>query len=218
MNRNVMIAVIVVVVIAIGGVGTYFVMQQNRNDDKGNSEVQQDSADASVFSPASTLGRDFKATIEAEGQDAITSFSYDVDSNSVYYRILTGDKTIESIITPDAFFSLIDDAWIKYPATQAQIGGFNPDDYQYKDEQLRDYKSNVKYVGKRSCSEGKCDVWTADTPTSKSTFYVSTRDNYIIKVETEVDEKTTTISYEYKEVEVAAPAGATELPDFRSSL
>jgi uncharacterized protein YxeA len=217
MNRNIIIAVVAVVVIAGGSVATYFVMQNNDSNDSVSSE-EKDTGKASVFSPASTLDKDFKATIETEGQDLEVSFEYDTDSKSVHYTTLTGDRTFESIITPDAYFSQINGSWVKYPVSQEQSGGFNPDDYQYKDEELRDYKSNVKYIGKRSCSEGKCNVWTADTPTSKSTFYVSTKDNYIIKVETVIDKKTTTINYDYQDVEVKAPADASELPDFRSSL
>ena len=217
MNKSVLISIIASVVIGGAGVTAYFVMRNSDSIDTVSSD-QKSSTKASVFRPASTLDKDFKATIEAESQDLEVRFEYDTDSKSVHYTTLTGDRTFESIITPDAYFSQINGSWVKYPVSQEQSGGFNPDDYQYKDEELRDYKSNVKYIGKKSCSEGKCNVWTADTPTSKSTFYVSTKDNYIIKVETVIDKKTTTINYDYQDVEVKAPADASELPDFRSSL
>ncbi len=217
MNKNVIIAIVAVIVIGGGGAAAYFYTQ---NDNTASSDTNTTATDKrpSVFEPKQTTDRDFKATLTTEGETVKTSFEYDTDEKVFHYESNVDGQTFESITTEDAQYMYTNDKWLKYPVGQQQSTNFDPEEYQFDDEELRDYQSNVEYKGTESCSVGRCHVWKADTPESESTFYVSTKDGYIVKVETVVDGKISTITYEYEDVEIEVPTDAQELPSFESSL
>ena len=213
MKKSLIVGIVVAVLIG-GGAVAYFAMKDDDggNDDTTNTSQSQDNNGNPTFNPAATDNRDFVATINSGTEGSDSSFEYDVDSESFRYKASASGQSIETIITPDAYFTMANGEWIKYPT--ATGSGVDPESYQYSTAELSAYEGTSSYVGQESCSAGTCDVWRTSSAGAESALFIETGTGYIVKVETTVDDKTSSIEYDYKDVTINPPTDFQELPSF----
>lgn len=209
MNKGLIIGIIAAVVIA-GGAVAYFSMPDESDNNNASTNQNQANNNLPTFNAASTDSRDFVATISSGVEGGDSSFEYDVDSKSFRYKASASGQTIETIITPDAYFTMANGEWIKYPTTTGS--GIDPESYQYNTNEIDAYKGTTTYVERESCSAGPCDVWRTTSAGAVSTLFIDTATGYIVRVETTVDGKTSSIAYDYKNVTIAPPTTYQELP------
>lgn len=213
MNKGLIIGIVAAVIIG-GGAMAYFAMQDDdgSSDDTTNTSQNQDNDGNPTFNAAATDNRDFVATISSGVEGGDSSFEYDVDSKSFRYKASASGQSIETIITPDAYYSMANGEWIKYPT--ATGSGVDPESYQYNTSEIDAYRGTSNYVGRESCSAGTCDVWRTTSAGAESTLFIETGTGYIVKVETTLDGKTSSIEYDYKSVTITPPTDFQELPSF----
>lgn len=215
MKRSMIIGLVVLLIIG-GGTGVYLA---TRNKDKktetsNNSSQTSRNADTNSFSPLSTAGVAFEATISSQGSDNSTTtatIKSDGKGNTQYSSGASG-QTTEVTITTDAYYSCTAGQCIKYPTGQTGGSGFDPSAYTYTDTQLTGYRSGATHKGKQSCASGTCDTWSVTANGSTSTLYIDSGTKRITQVETVVDGKTSKIVYDYKSVSITVPTNATTLP------
>jgi len=217
MSKKVIIGIIIALVIIGGGVAYLAINQTTTKDDKTGQTDSTDTADdskTSVFAPTTTSGKDFVATIEAEGADVpISTFEFDADSKAVRYKTTQQDESVESITTADAYYLKTPQGWVKYDTGTGKNSGVDPETYQYNKEKIAEVKSTSTYDGVKKCGDETCKVWKiSNDGGSESAVYVSTKTNYVVKVVSTFGGKTSAISYDYKDVTVDVPTDAKELP------
>lgn len=211
-----MMAGAVIVLLLIGG-GTAYFATKNKADKSSQKSSQpennQSGGSQNSFSPASTEGLEFKATISSSGggTDSSATFEHD-DKGSTRYVANTGGQQIEFIYTSDAYYSCQGGGnCVKYPLSQAS--GFNPGDYTYDQGKLTGYRNGAAYKGQKSCPSGTCDVWSVSAGgKAASTLYIDSGTKRITQVETAAASVTSKIVYEYTDVTIDIPTNAQTLP------
>src|SRR5690606_39262174 len=123
-----------------------------------------------------------------------------------------GGEAFEAIYTAEAYYSCANDQCVKFPISQSDDGsGFQPSDYIYDDEKLSELGQNARYVGKRDCPAGQCDVWDVTDDGETSTLYIGS-DGRISQVTASTDEGEVKIVYTFKPITIEVPANAQEIP------
>lgn len=207
MNRNLVIGLIVAVLVG-GGIWAYMSSQDEDNNTDNTSQSQQN-GETPTFNATSTDQQDFVGTITGSGQEGSVVFEYDKDSDSFRYVATSSEGgEIETITTPEAYYTRANDTWIKYPT--ADNTGFDASSYQYTNEELGAFNSSA-YQGTQSCATGTCHVWRYTTENTESTLLIDTETGYIVRVSNVVGDQTSAIDYEYKSVTISAPADAQEI-------
>ena len=205
MSRPVLIGVVVAAVLVAGG-AAYMLTRDEDSDNQQQSSQDSTNSGSSAFSPASTEGLEFTATISVDGSETAT-LEHDDQNNSRYVTTIGGQQT-EIIYTSDAYYTCQSGGnCIKFPLSQSSNSGFNPSDYTYDENKLSSYASPA-YKGQGSCESGTCDVWEVSAGGVTSTLYVDTNTKRITKVQGTVNGKTSTIVYDYKDVTITVPANA----------
>ena len=206
MTRPVLIGVIVAAVVVLGGGAAYMLTKDDNGEtEQTNTSQANQSTNANAFSPASTEGLEFTATITTDGAGTAT-FEHD-DKGSTRYVATTGGQQMEIIYTSDAYYSCQGHDCVKFPISQSSNSGFDPSQYTYDENKLASYASPA-YKGQQSCESGTCDVWEVSAGGYTSTLYVDSSTKRITKVQGTVGGKTSTIVYEYKDVTITVPANA----------
>ncbi|MCA9332960.1 hypothetical protein KDA00_03735, partial [Candidatus Saccharibacteria bacterium] len=166
------------------------------------------------FRPIPTSGLSFKATITTtSGDDTYTGImQYDHESGNVSYASETeGQKTL-TIYTSDAYYLCSTETeCIKYANNQIGANSFNPDNYQYTDEDFTDFKNSAHYEGKKECPAGTCDVWKVTKDNIDTMIYLDVETMRISQVEGSTPTGSSKIVYEFMDVRVEPPANAQEI-------
>lgn len=207
MSRNLIIGIIAFLV--VGGTATYLVMQDDDVADDVGQAVNEATENSPVFNATSTNDKDFVGTITSNSQEGAVTFAYDHDTNSFRYTATGESGTIETITTPDAYYAMADDQWVKYPT--GTDSAFDPSSYQYDQDELSQYSGANNYVGTEDCATGTCHVWRYTIDNYQSSLFVDTATGYVVRVETNNNGQTSSIDYSYEEVNITPPADAQEI-------
>ncbi len=219
MSRNLIIAILVGVAVIGGGVALYATQSDNDNNlantDNSEQADQQESGTA-TFSPENTLESDFEATIATESDTTTfeATIEYDADSKAWRYVAKNSDQDMELIVSTDAYYSKVEDKWIKLPSSGESGTGFDREAYELTDEELAEFQSRSSYKGEVSCPAGTCDLWEVENyeGNNKLSFYVDKETNTINQLVTVTASGTSTITYTYKDVTIEIPTDAQEVP------
>lgn len=215
MSRTRIIAAVVVVALAGGGA---YLLTKDDNGDKSSESTSQtannQTGSEGNFSPVSTEGLEFKATLTTtkDGTNTVATIEQD-DQKNIRYTATQGGQQVEIIYTKDAYYMCTAGNCIKYPISQQGSAGFDPGTYTYDASKLEGYKNNSAYKGQKSCPAGTCDVWSVTAGGYTSTIYVDTKTKRISQVESTVNGATTKIVYEYTDVTITVPTNAQTLPN-----
>ncbi len=220
-SKKSVIMLIVLVLILVGGAAAYFV-NKNNNDEQAQQAAQAAQAaktkeTANTLSAASTSGMPFVATVSTTtsgGQKVNGVMSSDGDGN-VSYAYKADGKDVSLIYTADAYYLCNGtDTCIKYPSSSTSGSGFDPSAYQYDSNRIASLKDTAAYKGQQTCpgGGGTCDVWSVSSAGATTTMYVNASTKKIAKVTTATATSSSDITYEYKNVTVAAPANSVTLP------
>ncbi len=207
---------IAVVVIAILGGGAYFATKGDKDTNQNQANTQTPATNqpsgSSNFSPVSTEGLDFVATVTTTTKAGTSTAKLEQDGSKTRYTIETSGQTSQFIYTKDTYYSCSGGQCFKYPISQSSSSGVDVKSYQYDKTQLDNLKKTAAYQGKKDCPAGTCDVWSVTIAGATSTLYLDSNTQRISQVETAIGANKTKIAYEYKNVSVTVPANAKTFP------
>jgi hypothetical protein len=206
-----------VVVLVVASAGAYLLLTNNEaTEETTQSTSEETSTVENAFSPVSTEGQSFVATINTtlDGEVNEATLSFDGEGKSEYVATANG-QTQRFVYTPDAYYSCNDtQGCFKFNLSDSAGPTVDPEEYQFKEEKAQDFNETANYEGQKSCDVGTCDVWVSNSfeNQGKTTIYLDARDKKIVKIESTVDGTTSTITYDYKDVTIEVPTDAEELP------
>lgn len=210
MTRPVLIGAAAVALLAGGGAAYMLTKDDAAKTSQISSQNSNQQAD---FSPQSTEGLEFKATITTTKDGASTqSIIERDDKNNTRYVANVGGQQMEIIYTADAYYSCQGGSCVKFPSAQSSNSGFDPNAYTYDRSELEGYRSGSTYKGRQSCPAGTCDVWSVIAGGTTSTIFIDTKTKRISQVEGSQGGSTSKIVYEYTDVTINVPANAQTLP------
>ncbi len=215
MKKVLIIVGVLVLVVGAAAGGYLFFVKDNGSTDTSSSAQNQDTGNSSEFSPVSTEDTPMVATITTtqDGEKNTIVMAFDGNGNSEYAIDQEG-KEVRFITTEDSYFMCNDSGCFKYANTQEQSGTTNPDEYEYSQSDIDNFKKQATYKGQQSCDEGTCDVWEVANFNGggTATFYLDSGSKRIVKIASTFNGSTSTITYDYKNVTIEIPANAQELP------
>lgn len=228
MNKKILVAIIAGVLI-LGGSGA-FLMSRSSDDSSSSiesssqaeSETQKEASDTPLFNPLSTQDQSFVATISTQGEAASGGvMEYDSQNKSIRFVTTTDEGSMTLYYTQDAYyFCQNETTCYKTALGQGNSVGFDASAYEYTTDELSAYKNSAQYKGQESCKAGRCDVWQVSTDLSgtgtyQTSLYLDVDTHRISQVEGASASGTTSIIYEYKDVNVTPPANAQEFPSLQ---
>lgn len=232
MNKNIIIALVVGVLVVGGGV-LAFVSMRDDSSDSANSDNNASST-TNLVSEDNPLGLDatsleppYRATVDSEDSEGRTTNAVlEVDADGDISSVLTDDsQTIEVRSVAGATYTKDNEGnWTKFPATEASEAALDAGtiDTGFSDEDLEDIKqADIVDKGTGPCQAGTCRIYDyTDQDGSTGTVKVAVRNNRISELEvTTAAGEVNTIIFEYdSKIDVVAPENYTEfeIPDFSS--
>ena len=223
MNKNMIIALIVGLVLLAGGAffifggsddsGEEASVSTNQSSDSSSGDSSGSSSD--TFNPVNTTQQAFTATVTtttAEG--TFTGEIKHSGDDTWQYRGENNGEEFEAIITPDSFYTYGNGQWFKLPVEQSTELGLDTEDFEVTDEELLEFQSILSSKGDADCPAGTCTLWEAEEYEGNEMlqFYVSNSDNKISKLVSESSDGKIEIVYTYDDVTIKIPANAQELP------
>ncbi len=206
------VLLIVLVVLLLGGGAAYLLTKDDKNDQTPTNTESQPTTDTSSeptasFSPLSTEGKDFVATVTTTTKTGTSTAKFEQDGTKTRYTISTSNTNSQFIYTKDTYYVCGSGQCYKYTAKQSNSSGVDVKNYQYSGSELSSFKNSAAYKGKQSCPAGTCDVWSVTAGGITSTLYLDDQQR-ISQVESSQAGTTTKITYEYKDVTISLPTNA----------
>lgn len=213
------VAVIIgVVLLVAASVGAFLFLQNSKSNDDSSqqSESQTEAPDPNTFAPLGTGGESFEATITTTFDGEVTEATVAFDGQGVSeYNTTAQGQAVRVVHTQDAYYTCNDtQGCFKFDLSQSSGTEFNPDDYDFSEEDANDYQAAATKQGTEACESGACTVWVSSSYKNqgKTTIYVDNATNRIVKVQSMYDGTESTITYDYKAVTIDIPTDAEELP------
>jgi len=210
LNKNLIIGAIVALLI-VGGAGIFLLTNNGSNDPSSSSSDSSSPA----FTPLATAGSSFEANyIFTSADGAVVTGLMQVDKNGDSKYSSETDGKAYVLYNIDGYtISCNDGTCYKLPSGQSSEA---PDskDYEYTDDNYKDFQNNATYKGKADCPAGTCSVWEIANEDSTSTTMYIDGDNRISKVVGDSEDGKYEMTYTYKEVTISAPENVTELPSW----
>lgn len=218
MGRNIIIAILVVLVIA--GISSYVAYQQNEDFKKAVTALvamdDEPTTTANVaFAPATTEGVPFVATVTTtDGGESVTGVMTSDGLGNVNYAYQAAGQDASLTYTPDAYYLCGDGTQcIKYANTEA-TSQFDPEAYQFDGTKIEELKTTAAYKGQEACpapATGTCDVWSVTSEAGvTTTMYVNTETKRIARVTTASGTTSSEVTYDYKNATVTIPTNYVE--------
>ena len=204
-------------VLLLGGGAAYLLTKgddepSNQNQTNTQTDTGSQSSTSGDFSPVSTQGLDFVATVTTTTKTGTSTAKFEQDGDKTRYTISANDVQSQFIYTKDAYYTCNGDQCFKYASSQSSNNGVNTEDYQYSASQLADFKNSATYQGKKDCPAGTCDVWSVTFTGSTSTIYIDTQTKRISQTESTIAGNSTKLTYDYQDVTVNIPTNARTFP------
>lgn len=206
-----------VLVLIVGAAAGGYLLFVKNDDSTGTSSSgqNQDAGSSSEFSPVSTEDTPMIATITTsqDGEKNTIVMKFDGEGNNEYSIEQEGEE-VRFVTTGDAYYMCRVSGCFKYANTQEQSGTTNPDQYEYNQTDIDNFKKQATYKGQQSCDGGTCDVWEISNFNGggTATFYLDSDSKRIVKIASTFNGSTSTITYDYKSVTIDIPENAQELP------
>ena len=208
----------IAILLLLGG-GAYFLTKgdddANQAETQTNTQTSTDnqSSSGSNFSPVSTEGQDFVATITTSSTAGTSTAKFEQDGSKTRYTLSSNGQESQFVYTKDFYYSCSSGTCYKFPISQSSSSGVDAKSYSYTQEQLASYKNSATSKGRQDCpGGGTCEVWSVGTTTASTTLYIDVNNQRIRQVESTIGGATSKITYEYKDVTIAIPANAKSLP------
>lgn len=207
MKRSRVIIVAVVLLLIVGVVAYVVSRKEDKPKTTTSSKTSTPKTTNSSFAPVSTTGLPLSATITTplDGGTTSTTTLISDGKGTMQFTADQGGQQVETTYTSDALYVCTGGQCIKYNTSQSDTSGFNPNSYIYTAAELATYQSTASYKGKKSCPAGTCDVWSVGSGGASSTIFIDTKTKYISQVESTVGGKKSTVTYEYKPVNITIP-------------
>lgn len=213
------VIIIVGVVLLVGAsIGAYFLLQNTDDESTQNNQAAENSQESNDggFAPLVTSDLSFEAIITTEQQEEVSEATISFDGKGRSEYVITQDgQTVRTIYTKNTYYTCNDSqGCFKFDLTQSAGTNIDPEDYQFTSEDAQDYAANATNQGTKPCDTGTCTVWVSNSYKNqgKTTVYVDTETNRIVKIESKYDGTTSTIDITYKPVTIKIPTNVQELP------
>ena len=211
------IGLIIAGLLLVGGV-VYVINESDSTNNSGlttnESSEQQSNSDSgeAEFNPVANSNEAFKATITgtSNGEEFSAVLEYDGEGNGRFSASSQDGETV-FYYTQDGFISCQMDTCYRLPTdgpTPFSIG-----EYTYTEEDFDDFKDNATYLGKQDCPAGTCDVWQITEEGVETKIFLNSSDRRISQVIGALDGETTTIVYEFGDVNITIPENIEEIPN-----
>ncbi|MCA9323832.1 hypothetical protein KC992_01890 [Candidatus Saccharibacteria bacterium] len=224
MSRNVLIAIIAVLVIAGGGAA--FVLTRSNDEDStsgtnnaSNSQSNDQSSNASnnegrTFNPKATASQAFVATISgtSEGSETLSgTIESDGQGNSHFIGTQAGQTAEYYTLSDGTYIFCQNGACYK---ASAENSADEADDYSFKEEDILKFRDTASYVGTDDCPAGTCDVWQVNDNGTDTRIYIDTKTQYVSQVVGTQDGDTFKVVYEFKDnVTVTPPTDIKDISE-----
>jgi hypothetical protein len=220
MNKKVIIAIILGVVL-LGAGAAYFLTRED--DESSNSESSQtqntsetqdaeeasNGADTPVFEPLATTGESFVVELDTTTSDGSFAgkISYNGEGDSLFEGTFKDDE-LKFYDVDGKFISCQNDTCFGLPDGE---NGVDRSTYEYDEATINDYRNNASYEGKADCPAGTCDKWAVTDNDVDVMLYVAS-DGRISKAEGTSAGSEFTAVFSYVPVSITAPENVREFP------
>lgn len=210
-----LLPILIIGLVIVGG--SIFLLTKDKNNSKtSNVSVKPSNSNNSsnIFEGISTEGLSFKATMTTEknGKKIVAIMEADAKTGAYKYSSDVNKASFNMIYTKDAYYTCQSaDNCIKYPLSQGNSAGFDPEVYQYDNKELAKFKDTAKSLGTESCPAGTCTVWEVTSGNTKSKVYIDTKTKRVSQATGNYDNTSTQIVYDYQEVNVQIPTKFQEI-------
>ncbi len=220
MNKKTLIIVLVVVAILGLGAGAYFLTSSdnesgnNEATETAQSELSESSTDQPTFNPQSTVSESFTATMTgtSDGETFTATIEYDGDNNSRYTG-QANDKEFDLYLLGDRNIFCSDGQCLETP-NSAGLVPVDKDQYEISEDDLASYQQSALYKGQVDCSAGTCDKWEVSVSTFTGSILVDSSGR-INQVTTVSENSNYTIDYVYEEVVITPPENVKSIPSLQ---
>ncbi len=222
-----LIGIIIAILLVAGGAFAYFAVNDSGEESASqdsqdtSSEIAEEDNGATPFDPVSLENSSYIATVSGEDESGPVEGTIESDGEGNYRFAFTVDGESSEMITVDSTtYSCTDsEGCFSFPQSEDTSGmqdAFNPDRFNYNDEDYQEFQDLASYQGQQTCSVGTCDVWVYSDEDVDSTIFIEPGSNRIIRIESREGNSTFTLAYEYREVSIEAPDNpqTIDLPSF----
>lgn len=218
MSRNVLLAIIAIVIV-LGGIGAYVVSNKDNqsndsteqaSDDGATGEQQNDNDNEPVFSAKATAGEPFVATMSGTANESsiAATIRYDGKGNSHYSGVSNGETSEFYNIDGQYIFCSEGQCFASPTSTGLPISS---DQYEYDDEDVSAWNEIAVYKGKQSCPAGSCDTWEVSQEGYVGTIFIA-GDGRISRTNWVGEGSSMTMDYSYEDVTITAPENVQTIP------
>ncbi len=218
MNKNIIIGLIAVLVLGGGG-AAYLATQKDDTSDSSTSESSSEHSDSDdhsageTFNPKITADMAFVATISGTS-DGVESLAGTIESDgkgNTHFSGTQAGETAEYFVLADGSYIFCQDGTCYKTPTAS---GEEPDDYNFRQEDIDKFKATAVHLGEEDCPAGKCDVWQVNDDGTDTKIYISKSNQYVSQVIGTQDGDTFKIVYDFKDVTVTPPTDVQDISNF----
>lgn len=214
-NQIILVAGVVALLIIGGLFLTKGSSGEKSSSNKNNSNVNSSKSSDGAFSAVATTDLSFVATITSQVGDKTYTQTMESDAKNKAIRYISNaaDEKMTFIYTQDTYYMCMSaDKCYKYKLGEGSGATFDPSSYQYDSSELDNYKNTSISAGKKSCKAGTCDAWKIKSGEYESLVLIDQKTKRVSEVQSNSIEGSSSIVYEYKDVNVEIPANAEEVP------
>ncbi|MDZ7744807.1 MAG: hypothetical protein U5K77_03585 [Candidatus Saccharibacteria bacterium] len=213
-------------IIVVGGVFAYMyftgddVTNQQNQEEQATTDNNDRQTPEPGFNPVDTEEVAYIATISGSDEDGEISGTIESDGQgSIVYKFTDNGTSSEMYVTPDGTYACQDGSdCVKFSNNNEDSANsaspFNPDRFNFNEEDYNDFRDIATYEGSSPCSSGTCDVWSyvdEDTNTDTTT-YIDNSSNRIVRIESDEANSSFVIEYDYDvSVTITPPENAQDL-------